>query len=461
MKVYRAARFCLVIAALVTPSVAHAQAFGLNEIGTCAVGRGFAVTGAPCQDASSIYWNPGATNEGPKGFSILAGAAAINVSGSFTRDSVLTRDYADIPQAIVPHIFLNYNTAGRMAFGAGLYVPYGLTSQWKSDFAGRFTARKAELKTFYVQPNVSFRINSKWSIGGGPTFGHSSVDLVKSLDLSEQQASATVSFKQLGIARRTEFGSAELKGTGTTVGFNVGVFGKLNEQWTMGARYLSKMIFDYTGATANFTQVPTGLTLAGGNPLSLPAGTPVDALVAPQFVSGGLLASQSVSTRIVHPDQFQLGFGYKYKPDLLVSFDYAWVGYRKFKQIDLAFTQTALNQSLFEDYQNSSSIRLGLERSWKAGWKARAGFAAVASAAPDVSVSALLPEQDRSYFNLGGALPAWHGVTLDVAYANVRTGGKRGRIEDRSLRTQTADQLNGGVYRLGANVFSLSLKSSY
>ena len=49
------------LAATALPSGAHAQGFGLNEIGSCAIGRGFAVTGAPCRDASAIYWHPAAT----------------------------------------------------------------------------------------------------------------------------------------------------------------------------------------------------------------------------------------------------------------------------------------------------------------------------------------------------------------------------------------------------------------
>ena len=42
------------------PRAAGAQGFGLNEIGTCAISRGFATMGSPCTDASAIFWSPGA-----------------------------------------------------------------------------------------------------------------------------------------------------------------------------------------------------------------------------------------------------------------------------------------------------------------------------------------------------------------------------------------------------------------
>ena len=60
MTLHRVSRFAFTLGLLALPSITHAQAFGLNEIGSCALGRAFANTGAPCEDASSIYWNPAA-----------------------------------------------------------------------------------------------------------------------------------------------------------------------------------------------------------------------------------------------------------------------------------------------------------------------------------------------------------------------------------------------------------------
>ena len=71
-------RYTITLAVLALPAVAGAQGFGLNEIGSCAIARGFAVTGAPCDDASSIYWNPGAMPR-KQGLNILAGVASIAI----------------------------------------------------------------------------------------------------------------------------------------------------------------------------------------------------------------------------------------------------------------------------------------------------------------------------------------------------------------------------------------------
>ncbi|MEO6529162.1 MAG: outer membrane protein transport protein [Gemmatimonadaceae bacterium] len=463
MTLHRSTRFACTFALLCLPNAAGAQAFGLNEIGSCALARGFAGTGAPCEDASTIFWNPGSVPR-TRGFSVLAGAAVIKIDGDFTRDTTFQRFDTEVPTAVVPHLFLNYRTATRLALGLGVYVPYGLTSQWSDDFPGRFTAKKASLQTIYVQPNVAFQITDNWSIGAGPVIGHSTVELIQGVDLSTIRTSAAATaptFGQLGIARRTEFARATLKGSAMAYGVNAGFHGKITPTWEMGGRFLSQLFFKYDDADATFEQRATGLTLAANNPLQAPAGTPVDALFTAQFASGGALAPQKVKTQIMHPAQAQVGFGYTGFENTTVSLDYAWVGWKSFKELPVDFQGGATDKVLFESYNNTSSIRLGLERRLAGGAALRAGLAAAASAAPDVTVTPLLPEQDRSYGMLGGSLPLTRGFTIDAAYAHIFTPGRRGRLDERETLAQTADQLNIGSYTLRANILSLSLKASF
>jgi long-chain fatty acid transport protein len=460
MTLHRVSRFVLTIGLLATPGLAHAQAFGLNEIGTCAISRAFANTSAPCDDASTIYWNPGAMPK-TRGLSVLAGAAVIPLEGDFTQDTTFRRYDTDIPTAVVPHVFANYRSGGRLAYGIGVYVPYGLTSQWTDDFPGRFAARKASLRSIYVQPNIAFQLTEGWSVGIGPVIGHSSVELVQAIDLSQQRTSATgPTFGQLGIPKRTEFARATLKGDAMAYGVNLGFHGRLTPTWEVGGRFLSQVGFKYDDADATFEARPTGLTLAANNPLGAPAGTPVDALLAGQFTGSGALTSQKVKTRIMHPAQAQLGFGYTGLPNTTVSVDYAWVGWKSFKELPVDFQGGATDRVLLENYNNTSSLRIGADYRFTNGAAVRAGFAAAASAAPDVTVTPLLPEQDRSYGTIGGGYPITSRLTVDGAYMRIHTPGRRGRIDERVSAAQTADQLNNGAYTLRANIFALSLKAS-
>src|SRR5579872_237942 len=158
----------------VAPTSTWAQGFGLNEIGTCAEARGFANTGAPCHDASSIYWNPAATTSLP-GFSVYAGASGIRINGAFRQDTTNHKYNSNVPWVVPPAAFVNYSNMigpNKFAIGFGEYVPYGLISQWRDDFPGRFAAQRASINSIYLQPNFAIEIiPSVLSIGGGPVIG--------------------------------------------------------------------------------------------------------------------------------------------------------------------------------------------------------------------------------------------------------------------------------------------------
>ena len=463
---FRPGRYFAFLAAFAAPAALHAQGFGLNEIGSCAVARASATTGAPCEDASALFWNP-AYGTRLKGWSVYGGLAAIQVAGDFSQDSTGRRYRGNVPTEFPPHVFVNWkNAANRYAVGAGVYVPYGLTSAWFDDFPGRFSSLRTSLKTLYLQPNVSFDVTPDWAIGGGPVIGYSKVSLQQSVDLSAQPISATATFASLGVAPGTEFARAQLKGTAMGYGFHVGVHGKIGTSLTIGARYLSSMEFKYNDANARFVQLATNLTvpdsITGANLGGLPRGTPYDSFLAAQFRAGGALVPQKVKTQITHPGQVQVGIGYTAPTGTLISVDYANIFWSKFKELPVDFQgpAAASSRTLIEDYKNSPAVRASVEQ--KFGLTAlRAGFSWVKTPAPDETVTPLLPDQDRKNYAFGFGFPLGDRFTLDGSYLKVDTQGRRGRIVERPSRSLTADQLNSGFYRLDANIYSISLKASY
>ncbi|MEP6691741.1 MAG: outer membrane protein transport protein [Gemmatimonadaceae bacterium] len=463
----RSVRLLSVALSLGVVASVQAQGFGLNEIGTCAIGRGNAVTGAPCKDASLIYWNPAAATT-LNGFSFYGGAAAIKVDGGFTQDSSGRFYKGSVPLALPPNLFGSYHR-DRWAIGLGLYVPYGLTSQWRSDFPGRFSAQRAALQTIYIQPNFAYEFYKGWSIGGGPVFGRSHVQLNQSADLSTLRVTGqTFTFAQLGVAPGTEFARASLKGDANAAGYHVALFGKLGQNITVGARYLSELKFKYDSAEARFEQVATGLTLATGNPLGAPAGTPLDAILAPQFLSTGALSKQSVSTAIRHPWQFEAGFGFTGIERTTLSFDIVRLGYSGFDKLPIAFQGNAVssNRTLLEEYKDSWTYRFGLEHTMHNGFNLRGGYSYVETPAPEQTVTPLLPDQNRNNYSVGVGIPLnGDKVVLDAGYTYVQTAGRRGRtgerVEGTASQTAPLASLNNGFYELKANIFALSLKINY
>ncbi|GAC1479809.1 MAG: outer membrane protein transport protein [Gemmatimonadaceae bacterium] len=451
----------ILLVALAGP--ARAQGFGLNEIGSCSVARAGAATGTPCADASLVYWSP-ASGTSLKGWSVLAGGAAVAVGGSFTADTTLTRYKGDAPVEIPPHLFVNWHAPGhRYALAFGVYVPYGLTSQWGLDFPGRFSAQKASLATIYLQPNISYDVDDagRFSIGGGPVIGHSTVELRQSLDLATTPVQGPVTFGQLGVPLRTEFGRAKLNGSAVALGFNLGAHLQATDHLQLNVRYLSSLTFKYDDADATFQQTFTGLVLPDSNPLQLPGLTPVDLLLMRQFRPGGALTPQKVKTAITHPAQAQFGIGYSGIANTTLSLDGSYVRWSAFKELPVRFQGSAPSRTLYEDYKDSYGVRGSVDHAFANGWSGRAGLSYYGTPAPDETVSPLLPDMNRTNAAVGTAIPFGTRYTVDLSYLAVLTRGRRGRISERTDRAQTAAQLNGGFYELTANVFSASIKAQF
>ena len=127
------------------------------------------------------------------------------------------------------------------------------------------------------------------------------------------------------------------------------------------------------------------------------------------------------------------------------------------------------NREIIEDYEDSWRISAGIDHVLDNrllggrlnNWSIRAGAGMANSPAPDVTVTPLLPEQDRRNYTAGVGIPLTGRYALDFGYLRVDTDGRRGRIVERDLRSQTAEQLNTGFYRLDANIYSLSLRARF
>src|SRR5690606_25013985 len=146
-------------------------------------------------------------------------------------------------------------------------------------------------------------------VGAGLDVILGSIELNQRVDLAEQivvnpqtgepvlipTTSTPARFSNFGIPPGTDFADARLAGDGSGFTFNLGALVRFNEQLSAGVRYLHSAEVDYDG-DARFEQVPTGLTLGTGNPLGLPGGTPIDAVLAGQFAGDGALVGRGIST---------------------------------------------------------------------------------------------------------------------------------------------------------------------
>jgi long-chain fatty acid transport protein len=349
----------------------------------------------------------------------------------------------------------------RLAFGVGVFAPYGLTTEWPTNFIGHFLSYKATIKSIYMQPTVAFKVTPRLQVGFGVDFVRTSVDLHQYVELSSQVAQPGVTFAMLGVPVGTAFADARIHGAGNATGFHAGIIFKPTDALSFGARYLSGVTVQGAGF-AGFTQVGTGITLAAGNPFGVPAKTPLDALLTSQF-STGRLVTQAVSATLPMPPQAVVGVDFAVRRDLHVLGDVQWTQWSKFQELPLTFTGPSAAQqlpadTLYEGYKDTYGFRLAVEYTASPKLTVRGGFLTHGAASPSFTVTPLLPEGSRAEYIIGAGYQFTRGIRLDLAYQIIKQQDRRGRVIDPP--TRGAD-VNQGLYKFSANLFGASVAFAF
>jgi long-chain fatty acid transport protein len=440
-----------------------AQGSAVMTHSSCATAMGAAGVAGPCQDGSAVLFNPAAIADHPSVIGV--GWTGIRTGGSFTYDHTLETVERETTMSSVPFAFATYRFTDQLAAGIGVFNPYGLTLAWPEEFEGRFASYDNTLRNIYIQPTVAFRATPWVSFGAGIDVVLASIEINQRLDLATTPTGAQhpvtgapLTFGHLGVPMGTDFANAQLSGSGTGLGFHVGALARFGEIFSVGIRYMSDVTIDYDG-TATFTQLQTGRLLAPGNPLNLPAGTPLDALVQPQFAAGAALGEQDITTSITLPAQLVVGAEFRAMPNLRVLADYQFTRWSAWDQADIEFANQPQPQPLVLDYQDAHTYRLGAEFGATDALMLRAGFIYNTAAQTDFAVSPMLPEAERNYVSLGLGYRLTPALNIDAGYQLIDQSDRRGRVRGRApgMTEAQLEALNVGVYTADAHVFNVTL----
>jgi long-chain fatty acid transport protein len=370
---------------------------------------------------------------------LSVGANTVLTNGTFQNNTTLLTSDLETGAIPVPSGFFNRPIGDKFAVGLGVYVPFGLATEWDANTAqGRFYSFRTNLLKANLQPTVAARFGPLM-LGAGLNISYLTVRLERRLDLSTTPVPGQpITFGQLGIPYETDFASSTTEGSDWGLGYNVGALLEVTKRIHVGARYLSRQKFSDDNGTATFAQVPTGLVLTPGNPLGAPGGTPVDALIAPLFATTGPLSAQSASTQIRIPEIVAFGFSVMPVKQLNLMADAEYTNWAVFTEVPITYEKLG-TQTLEENFQSTWTYRVGGEYAFGDAHdvRLRGGWLYNEAAAPDETVTPALPESDRNVFSVGMGFRLGPVVTCNLGYMYVNQADRLGRSRD----------VNDGIYQ--------------
>jgi len=304
---------------------------------------------------------------------------------------------------------------------------------------------------------VAFRLHERVAVGAGLDITYLHVQLRRRVDLSTQPlpGAPNLTFASIGVPAGTDFADLNLTGNETHFGFHVGVLVKPHERVSFGARFLSGQKVDVSGGELETQQVRTGLVTRVPLP-GIPAGTPLDSLIAPAFVQGGPLSPrQQASATLPLPAQFVAGAAVNVTEALRLLADYQFTNWSAFDTLVLT-PEFAPPTILVENFRDSHGVRAGADYAMTGRTTLRGGFVANTAAAPDETVTPNLPEAARVQLAAGLGQALTNKLRLDLYYLHLFQEDRRGRTTDGGLAVPTT-AVNNGVYSFHANLFGASL----
>jgi long-chain fatty acid transport protein len=347
---------------LATPFVASAQGYQVNLQGQVQQGMGGAGT-AYVHDAATLFFNPGGASF-LRGNSANVGASPTISKGIFldknTNQSYRTNSPVSFPFAV--YGTFEVKDSSKLKLGLAIYTPFGSTVEWEEGWAGRFVLTRLQLRTVFLQPTVSYKINDKIGIGLGLIAASGQVDLQRDIP---------------AVDAAGNFGHAELKGSAQGFGFNAGIYYQPVKKLSIGLTYRSQVNMKIDAGDATF-KVPSVL----GS--SFPNGRFTSELPLPQVAT--------------------IGFAFKPDDRLILALDVNYVGWKAYDTLAFDYEK---NTSVLPDtksarnYENSVAFRLGAQYNLAAKISARVGCAYALSPVQDGYVTPETPDANRINFTLG------------------------------------------------------------
>ena len=358
-------------------AVTYAGGYRVSLQGNKALAMGH--TGVAVISSSElVFFNPAGLVYLENKLSVSVGAhgvlADVSYQNSATGDTAMTDGGLGTPF----YAYVSYQATDWLAFGLGIYTPYGSGVTYEDDWAGSHLVNNIDLQAIFVQPSISIKITDKFSVGGGPIYATGSVNFNKNLNrtLSDLDGNRSeVTLDQSGISN-----------WGWTASWML----KASEDLTFGMNYRSKIILSAEDGDATFENIPN-------SPL-----TPY--------------ADTTFSADLPLPAEWTTGLSYKYK-DFLFAVDYNMTFWSEYEALSVDFTNPVIpDTELLRNYRDASTYRFGVQYQASESFTLRGGYYFDESPVQSGYFAPETPRNDSNGYTAGLTFKVGNRLEIDASF---------------------------------------------
>lgn len=399
----------------ITSSGAFASGFALIEQSVSSMGTAYAGSGSAAEDASFIYFNPASMSE-LDGTQVSGGLHIVlpetEFSGTATLNPLYQQGSATIPGSsaedagelgALPHFAYTRAISDKMDFGLTVNVPFGLKTEYNSNWVGRYSSTAGEVKTINLNPALSFEVDEHVTLGFGLSVMYANLIFENVAHLDFPNVTPPLLDAPIKI---------DVDDWG--FGWNFGALLKPTDSTRLGIAYRSKIEVE----------------LEGDRSSPIVPGTSTDADVS-------------------LPDTLLLSAYHEVNDQWAVMADVTWTQWSRIDALVFRFGDTTTN-TIPVKFDDSFRYAIGATYKKDDRWKFRGGLAfdETPVPSPEFRLTAL-PDEDRTWLTFGAGYQHSKKLSFDIGYAHLF-------IDDTSINStdgysSLASPLTEGQHRVTGN----------
>lgn len=407
------------------PVMTQAASFQILEQSPAHLGKAFAGTASDASDASNVFFNP-ASLVALGSPTLTLGGNAIFTQARFNDQNSNTNGSSGKTDEVgfVPNIYYVHPVSDRMTLGLGVNAPFGLASDYASDWHGRYLATHSKLEVVNLQAVAGIELTDIVALGIGLSYQRADVTL-------ESQFDSTLG---LAPAPATD-SSAKITGDDQSFAADLSLYITPSSRTSIGLIWRQGAKFDLDGQ-ARFALNPACSPNAG-----LPTGAPPAPSTGTLCAAALTNVAGDAKAEVELPDTLTLSASQQLSDHWWIHGDIAWTEWSSIQSVDVINSSNGLTITTLDlHYDNSMRYALGFTHKSDCPWSWRFGIALDESPQTDPGLlNPRIPDQDRIWFSAGFNYELSPSTSLDASYSYLKVD----KAHINNVNAQTGHRLEG------------------